>query len=380
MMIALTVDGFSQPHLLDQKVTLSFEAVSLEYLLDHIKSNYEINLSYSADNIPLNKTVNIKAFNLPLLLFIKKLCNNVGLSYQVIGDHIVLREILRYKITSSNTGQEIADTIGTNSNVDPKHAFISGKAVETIQPIGELGVPEKAFSTGSTSKIATTIRPLNRLFLDAPRRKRINIAIGLMASYDHFKINFRERANTAQEYFPERNFSLGLSCAFFPGKRVSATMDVLFSTKNFYLDYNYKVNNLDDPFPFPAKTTVCLSYMEFPVDINYRVFKKGNVSFYFSAGFTAEFMAQQTESTGFLNAREKTTEYFVHENNQFLCGGTLGVKVWYNVGKSFSLFLKPDYVYYFTPINKLIMESNPELLKVKTGVSWLLKNEMKIKL
>ena len=374
ILLALSTKAYPQSGVLDQKVTLSFESITLGNLLDHISSVYKIKFSYSVDNIPQDTTVSIKAFNLPLLYFINLLCKEAGLMYLVIDEHIVLRKKPFNERAFPRQPKEVYDI--KNKQYDPasevyydSYTPTESTPLKSLQPINPFDNRDlKSFSRILNE--AATIKYLKqRPIFDDRRRKKVRVAVGLLASYDRFGFNFKERPNRDQKYYSGKNFSTGISTTFWPGEKISASIALLFSTKSYYLDYNYKINNPEDPFPFPKKTTVCLTYTQFPVDVNYQLFKSGKFSLYLSAGFTAEFLIREEENTGFFNAEDKATDYFVEENNKFLWGGTLGLKLWYNLSKSVSVFFKPDYISYFTPLNEVIMDSNPQLLKLKTGIS-----------
>lgn len=374
ILLALSAKAYPQSDVLDQKVTLSFENITLGNILDHISSVYKIKFSYSIDNIPQDTTLSVKAFNLPLLSLIALVCKEARLSYLVIDEHIVLREKPFNERALSRQAKEAHDIM--NKQYDPaskvyydSYTTTENVPLKSLQPLNPFDSSTLRPFDGKLNADVTMKSPVVRKVFDDRYRKKVNFAVGLLASYDRFRFNFKERPNTDQKYYSGKNFSTGISTIFLPGEKISASIGLLFSTKSYHLDYNYKINNPDDPFPFPKKTTVCLSYAEMPVDIDYQLFKSEKFSLYLSAGFTVEFLIREEENTGFFNAEDKTTDYFVEKNNKFLWGGTLGLKLWYDLSKSVSVFFKPDYISYFTPLNEMIMDSNPQLLKIKAGIS-----------
>lgn len=366
-----------------QKITLSFESISLEQLLDFLEKNHNLNFSYSIDNTPITKEISIHAYEMHIKLFLEMLCFKAGLTYHIIDDQIVLRQ----KTDRGNMpGGQLWDSDQTNVPGRPGIAMqkelndtiISIKNTELnpdekIKPIPPMDSGRRMSSTTPSFSInglsSTPYYYSHRLTHNFRQKKMASLAIGLMASYDYLKVKFEARPNKNQKFSLGRNFSIGVVGIISPGEIFSGTISFLYTTKNYFLTYNYELNNSKDPFPFPDKTKVYLSYLELPIDLNYRFLKGGRFSLYLSAGITTEFLIRESESTSYQNGKLEETIIFKGENNNFLLGGSIGLVLWYNLNKSFSIFFKPDGVHYFTTINSTNMRSRPQLLKLKTGMS-----------
>jgi len=85
----VTLPCFSQS-LLDKKVTVHFNNLKLEQALGSINKTYQIKFSYANNLIPLKKPVTVQMNNQPLRNVLNEMFKNTGVSYQQVGNQIVL--------------------------------------------------------------------------------------------------------------------------------------------------------------------------------------------------------------------------------------------------------------------------------------------------
>lgn len=370
LLVAITALG--QTTIQNDKISLSFENILLKDLITVLQKTHGLKISFSIDHTPVNSRISIHANHLPLSLFLEILCNEAGLTYQIIDNHIVLREQEKAAPRTKKTHHDHQ----TTNHYEQKVIDSTAIGYSILKPIeGHRQIQD----SNNISKIPVQEVPeslLNKAALRSNQTKHTNLhvrrkptmGIGVFASYDHLRMQFEDRPNSDQRYVPDMNFSAGLGASLGPGEKMSASFKVLLSSKNYFLNYNYKIIDPEDPYPFPDKTKVTLFFLQFPMDLSYRFYKKDKFSLYFSAGLLLDILIRKQEYTSFLNSEDKETAYFVNDHNKFLFGGSLGLKCWYDLDRSFSVFIEPDLVSYFTPFNEVIKRSNPQILKVNSGL------------
>ena len=107
---------------------------------------------------------------------------------------------------------------------------------------------------------------------------------------------------------------------------------LLYATRNFVLQYNLRVLNLNDPVPIPDETQVDLAYIDVPLAINYHFMQKKRLNLSVAAGGFASFLIQESEQTTFINNESKEkTDAFGNASNTQLFGGILGLQFTYKI-------------------------------------------------
>lgn len=87
----LCLSTYAQSGILDQKVSLRYDNVSLEKVLQSIRKSYGIKFSYIDNVIPLNQKVSLRIKNQPLRAALDELFKGLPVSYQQVGDQVVLK-------------------------------------------------------------------------------------------------------------------------------------------------------------------------------------------------------------------------------------------------------------------------------------------------
>ncbi len=91
----LTMPGFAMSLLaqrpdLQQNVTVQYAEMSLNQIISDLQKKYRLNFSYANNLIPLNQKITYAAKNQPLRTVLDALLSNASVSYQIVGDQIVL--------------------------------------------------------------------------------------------------------------------------------------------------------------------------------------------------------------------------------------------------------------------------------------------------
>ena len=76
---------------LDRKVTMQFQNISLDQALKKIKNNYGVNFFYSPDNVDLSKRVSLTVNNVSLGDVLTQLFKSTPITFRSVGNQIVLK-------------------------------------------------------------------------------------------------------------------------------------------------------------------------------------------------------------------------------------------------------------------------------------------------
>src|SRR4051812_23981552 len=126
----LSFQGQTQADALDRKVSLRYEGVSLEEVLKGISKNYQVHFSYTNNLIPLDKRVSIRVKNQPLRLALDELFKDANVSYQLVGDQIVLK----YEVRKSSQLEESQPEEIRSVYVHPQPLLARMPAVAPMPP------------------------------------------------------------------------------------------------------------------------------------------------------------------------------------------------------------------------------------------------------
>ncbi len=100
---------------LDKKVTMQFQNISIEQALKKIKNSYGVNFSYSPDQVDLSRHVFIYAQNESLAQVLDQLFKSTSITYRAVGNQIVLKK---------------ARTATTHPTVSPKNVYAKPVPIE----------------------------------------------------------------------------------------------------------------------------------------------------------------------------------------------------------------------------------------------------------
>lgn len=83
-------NGYGQ----NQKVTLNVEKVPLTQIFQQIESQTNLNFFYNSSELDVREKVSIDVKNSQILDFLEQLFHNKGISYQILGNQIVLKRVI----------------------------------------------------------------------------------------------------------------------------------------------------------------------------------------------------------------------------------------------------------------------------------------------
>lgn len=86
------VGSFAQQAPKEQtQITFSYQHRPISFILKDLERRYSLNFSYSNDNLPLANRISCRVTSVSLSKALEKLCECSNLSYQIVGDQIVLK-------------------------------------------------------------------------------------------------------------------------------------------------------------------------------------------------------------------------------------------------------------------------------------------------
>lgn len=137
-----------------ETITFSYKATSLESVLLDLQKRYSLKFSYSNSQLPLQKTISCSATAVPLEKALENLCDCANLTFQIIGEQIVLKpkpgkplpaplkaftQTLRGKVVDAELKTPLIGASVILHSVDPARATstgIDGSFVLEQLPIG----------------------------------------------------------------------------------------------------------------------------------------------------------------------------------------------------------------------------------------------------
>lgn len=125
---------------LEKKVTIQFQNITLEQALKKIKATYGVNFSFSPDQINLNQKVSLNVSNVSLNDALRQLFTPTPITYRAVGNQIVLKK------------GKVASTISTSGT----------KSIYAAKPVGNDTVSKKIAikDTSQNAKPILEAKPL----------------------------------------------------------------------------------------------------------------------------------------------------------------------------------------------------------------------------
>lgn len=349
----------------ERRISVSFKDIMLLDLLSYLQTVYDIDFYYR-HNVTLDRKVSIRATNLPLTIFLERLCGEADLTYQVIDNHIVLKKkIPAVKAPPDSPGFPARSAAIPGPPGAGKQAL---RPMKKLQPIASLLSTVTKGLTPSENHVPEVVPVVRDSLEGTGNEKMKGFSLGLSAFYHHDSYHFRESPD-GQQYRTRRGYGLGVSGMFWLNKTLGITLGVFFSKRGYRVAYNFKAVTPEDPFSFPANTLACLSYVEIPAGLAFRLFTSDKFTLSVSTRLIMSYMTGNRERTAFLNGSKKSTMYLAGANADLIWGGAVGVRLWYTLHKSIKIYLGPDYTHSFNLVNRLIMRAGSPAFKANIGIS-----------
>jgi hypothetical protein len=374
---------------LTRRVSIDVKDVRLDKLFEILETNHGVIISFGIDNIPSHLTISLSAKDKTLYEILQMICSQAGLVYQIIDTAIVFKYARplnqpRIERTADTTKVSITTTI--NAPIHPPQDSAAKVTVGEQFQDSSLHSIQSSHQTNSQDAKDTThqvinnfkqikLAPVPSLFSTAKKRSRVGFyGAGVFFSYavDYNRFHFIDRDITFQQYEVDWNHSFSTGGYVIVSSKLYVSLGVGYATKDFALNYHYRVLDPDDPFPIPDKTRVEIRYLEVPLTIGYGILTKRKYSLCISAGFYPSYLVEKSERTTYLNNGNPSTTYFVNANRSTIYSGTIGFIAHYSIGTNCGIFIEPGYMYFIGAVNKNAMEANFSLFRIKTGIQFSL--------
>ena len=378
---------------LTRRVSIDVKDVRLDKLFEILETNQGVIISFGIDNIPSHLTISLSAKDKTLYEILQMICSQAGLIYQIIDTAIVFkyaRPLNRKRIerTADTTKVSIATPINsiTHPPLDSTaKVTVREQLTEQLQDSSQHSL-QSSHQTNSQDAKDSTLQAINKfmqvklpsvpsLFSTAKKRSRVGFyGAGVFFSYavDYNRFHFMDRDITVQQYEVDWNHSFSTGGYVIVSSKLYVSLGVGYATKDFALNYHYRVLDPNDPFPIPDKTRVEIRYLEVPLTIGYGILTKRKYSLCISAGFYPSYLVEKSERTTYLNNGNPSTTYFVNANRSTIYSGTIGFIAHYSIGANCGIFIEPGYMYFIGAVNKNAMDANFSLFRIKTGIQFSL--------
>jgi hypothetical protein len=113
---------------LQQKITVDYNEVSLETILQDLTNRSHIRFSYSIELIPAKEKITCNAKNKPLIVVLGEIFNEAGIKYELIDGYLVLTAIPEKK-ADANESRPSRFTISGTVSDSATHEMMIGAAV-----------------------------------------------------------------------------------------------------------------------------------------------------------------------------------------------------------------------------------------------------------
>lgn len=220
------------------------------------------------------------------------------------------------------------------------------------------------------------IRPLVFLLLitsvtygqDKPKRipkHKTVLSLGLTASPDIYIYDFKAYPNFSFSYDSKVNYSAGITAVYYPVKFISIRAALLYSTKGFSLDYNYKTPDPNvastyvNPDSVAVNTELKADYLDIPIILHFNLIHRDRIQLFVAAGIVPGVLVSKAQETLYKSAKTRATDDLSRNFNEFVAGTIYSIGFKYNLSPKFGIGFDPYFRYYLNKIDKQAMSSNP---------------------
>lgn len=372
---------------LSRRVTLDVKEVNLAKVFEILETRHGLVIAFGVDNIPATLKISLSATNKTIYEILRMICSQAGLTYQIIDNAVVFKyaghvTALKADRTSTSTPTSFSPAKDSSFNV-PADTVLT--AVESL-PVNRIDSSQILIQQSQTKahsqedhrideSVPMNLPEVPSLFSTSKKRSKLGFyGAGIFFSYaiddNHFR--FAERDIAYQQYEVDWNHSMSMGGYVIVSSKLYVSLGLGYATKDFALNYHYKVLDPDDPFPIPDKTKLQIRYLEVPLTIGYGIYNKRNLSLCAAVGFYPSYLIEKRERTTYLNTGNPSTDYFINDNRSTLYSATLGFIVHYSVNRFCGIFVEPGYLFFPESVNKRAMEPNASLYRIKTGIQFSL--------
>ncbi|MCG8309056.1 MAG: PorT family protein [Cytophagales bacterium] len=391
----------------ERTVTVNYENQKLSVVLNKMERDLELKFSFVPGSIPLDSSITLKQTNESLTAVLNSLSEQTGIEYKVVKNHIALinaTSLIKIKDEIQSHGNQelpVKTIESLPKEMKPKSIDIiavveKDARLASISPINEMKPvrPEQtqdtlehnyfALGVGNLKKYNRMKNPIPgipEISCDPDKResgirkgsiRERSICLGPTVSADFYHLIGNTVENKGFTYKTGINYSIGLSGGFKSGTRWKILMDILYSTKNFDLYYNFRPVDSGDP-NIPDRTAYQQAYVEIPLSFNYSILRKGNLIFFWKLGLSSGFLLNKKYQTFRGDDSEiETPESITMKIRPELLGLHVGIETEYQLSDYFSLSLSSDWRQYFKSINAKGPKTRLGLFQFAAGIQYVL--------
>jgi hypothetical protein len=371
---------------LTRRITLDIKEVSLDKLFEILETHHGVVIAFGIDNIPNTLKISLSVKNTTMLEILQMICAQAGLSYDIIDRAIVFKysQLNQHKTAKASDTSMLA--LPPNTDSSNVSTMVRGNGFDSLiakqVDFGKISykytIPDKVEFRPPKPVRRPDMKNLvigPSLFPDGNKRSKIGYyGAGVFFNYaaDYNNFHFVERNIAFQKYRVDWNYSMAIGGYIILSSRIYISLGGAYATKDFVLNYNYRVLDPDDPFPIPDQTKVKVRYLEIPLTLGYGILTRRKYSLCVAAGFYPSYLVEKDEHTTYLNSGNPSTTYFVNANQSIIYSGTLGFIAHYSIGNGCGVFIEPGYLYFIRAVNKEAMQSNSSLYRIKAGIQFSL--------
>ena len=208
------------------------------------------------------------------------------------------------------------------------------------------------------------------LFIGTAYGQESRLSVGITGSPDFYNFDFQPPEFSNFTFDTDINLSLGASARYELSDNFLLNLKILYSTRDFALDYNFRLTSPNDPLlpEVRRRTSVDLSYLDIPISVNYAFLKRSNFDLFFSAGFAPGFLVADDETLIYEDGRREKANDLTFNLNSFIISGFLGAGIRYHVIDRLAIVLEPQYRHFFNRISDDGYEDDtPRLFSVAIG-------------
>lgn len=356
-------------------VNLRYHRTAFHKILQELSERHDVQFSYGNTSIPLHEEVTISIEEKTLKEALSRLFAHLNIDHMIVDTQVVLRGEPVAKNNFPPTAVARSDSSSSANLVTENNSVVPNAFPRNTSP-------KVLRSYGIDTMFAARSIPLEEreplfLVISSPyvsyQSSLFPSAIGVVVSLQNYQFHFAPRENPDQQFHTDINYQIGIDAQWHLVHRWSLGIQVLCSRKNFWLDYNRVLFDLNDPVAIPRETHLDLSYLDIPIVIRYDWLRTRRFTLSTYAGVTLGQILSNREHTHFFNGTIETTEFFRAATGSFLWGGTVGLRAAYQISQRWQLHVEPVFLQYGNEVNDQVMQSATQSFGVRLGLSSLLR-------
>jgi hypothetical protein len=349
----------------NQRITIKENNISIERLLVKIQSEHDVYFAFGLDNYFSTVRLSIDVTNETLLQIVNRICQQGNLVYKVIGSTILFSHEKREPDKPeqaqplASKQEEEASPKDTGGNVPIEMEMAKALPDEHPQPL---------LQSDAVDKLTRTSEAVAPVISTGTSRKK-NIALFLNYSLDYNRFSFITPSVSHQRFTSgNNNTTATLGTVITLSRRWHVSLGAGISNKDFRLNYNYLILDVNDPFPVPDQTHVSLRYFEAYLKMWYSFYSSPKFTCSLVTGVGSSFLTKENETTTYVNKTPAATHFFIDSNRSRLGAASMSIMAQRSILPRWRIYLEPQYQYFFHNVNSKAMEAPLHTLKLNAGI------------